>query len=159
MRRFYLVLFDLCAILALVSMLWFPVIAVAAEVSPALAAVLQSAGLGWLVQYLVAAVAIASILDAVIPQPVAGSHWLPIRKLLSFAAANVGFARNSTQPDIGTWIARVLKPLVDAQIARQEPPPAIKTASPQPQAETAIASAASTPAGATQTAPAPPAPS
>lgn len=121
MRRFNLSFIRLFVLIAIIVALCGPVAAVAAEASPALAAILQSSGLGWLIQYLVAAIAIASILDAVIPQPAAGSHWLPIRKLLSLAAANAGFAQNTGQPDIGTWIARVLKPLVDAQIARQTP--------------------------------------
>jgi hypothetical protein len=50
----------------------------------------------------------ASWLDAVIPQPAAGSHWLPVRKVLSALAGNVGNAANKNQPPLATWILRVL---------------------------------------------------
>lgn len=55
-----------------------------------------------------AAVAVASALDALLPQPGAGSHWIPVRKAISFIAVNVGAASNGKQPDFATWVARIL---------------------------------------------------
>jgi hypothetical protein len=50
-------------------------------------------------------------LDAAIPQPAAGSHWLPLRKVVSILALNVGYAANADQPSILTWLERVLQGL------------------------------------------------
>jgi hypothetical protein len=83
---------------------------------------LDQAGLSNLVKSVVCAVTVASALDAALPQPAPGSHWLVIRKSVSFIALNLGNASNSGQPAMMTWIARVLQPLVDAQIARTAPP-------------------------------------
>lgn len=54
------------------------------------------------------AVAVASTLDAVLPQPAEGSHWLVLRKAISFIAVNVGNASNGKQPSFVTWLARIL---------------------------------------------------
>lgn len=86
-----------------------------------LVAMLDQAGLGGLVKWVVCAVSIASLLDAALPQPTAGSHWLPIRMVVSAVALNRLNAANAGQPGLMTWIARVLQPLVDAQIARTAP--------------------------------------
>ena len=57
-------------------------------------------------------VAAASTLDAALPQPYPGSHWLAIRKVISFLAINVGNASNGKQPDFVTWIVRIAAPLL-----------------------------------------------
>ncbi len=59
-----------------------------------------------------ALVAAASTLDAALPQPYPGSHWLIIRKVISFLAINVGNASNGKQPDFVTWIVRIAAPLL-----------------------------------------------
>jgi hypothetical protein len=76
--------------------------------------------------YITAIVAAASTLDAALPQPAPGSHWLIIRKVISFLAINVGNASNGKQPDFVTWIVRIAEPVLQAQgIA---PAPAAKAA-------------------------------
>jgi hypothetical protein len=78
--------------------------------------------------YITAVIAAASTLDAALPQPAPGSHWLIIRKVISFLAINVGNASNGKQPDFVTWIVRIATPVLQAQgIA---PVPATKTAEP-----------------------------
>ena len=62
-----------------------------------------------------AIVAAASALDATLPQPQPGSHWLILRKVISFLAINVGNASNGKQPDFVTWIVRIAEPLPHAQ--------------------------------------------
>ena len=75
-----------------------------------------------------AIVAAASALDATLPQPQPGSHWLILRKVISFLAINVGNASNGKQPDFVTWIVRIAEPVLHAQgIA---PIPAAKAAEP-----------------------------
>ena len=61
-----------------------------------------------------ALVAAASTLDAALPQPEPGSHWLIIRKVISFLAINVGNASNGKQPDFVTWIVRIASPLLQS---------------------------------------------
>jgi hypothetical protein len=51
---------------------------------------------------------IASALDAAIPQPAVGSHWTPIRKIVSFLALNVGNATNANNPALVVWMQRVV---------------------------------------------------
>ncbi len=58
--------------------------------------------------YVTAVVAFASALDAALPQPKPGSHWLIFRKIVSALAVNVGNAANGKQPPFATWIARVV---------------------------------------------------
>ncbi len=70
-------------------------------------AAMHAAGLDALVPLLLALHALASALDALVPQPAAGSHWLPLRKLLSAIALNVGHATNAQQPTIMTWLQRI----------------------------------------------------
>ncbi len=75
----------------------------------------------------------ASALDAILPQPAPGSHWLIARKVLSFVAINVGHASNGAQPSFLTWIARVAGPVLAAQAAAQAaavPAPAPTPANP-----------------------------
>lgn len=76
--------------------------------------------------FLTAAIAIASTLDALIPQPAPGSHWLIARKLLSFVAVNVSNASNGAQPSFVTWIVRIATPVLQAQgvVAKPSPDPA-----------------------------------
>ena len=76
--------------------------------------------------YITAIVAAASTLDAALPQPAPGSHWLIVRKVISFLAINVGNASNGKQPDFVTWIVRIAEPVLQGQgIA---PAPAAKAA-------------------------------
>ena len=65
--------------------------------------------------YITAVIAAASTLDATLPQPTPGSHWLIIRKVISFLAINVGNASNGNQPDLVTWIVRIATPVLQAQ--------------------------------------------
>lgn len=46
---------------------------------------------------IVGALYICAWLDAVLPPPAATSRWVPVRKLLHLAAANVGNARNAIE--------------------------------------------------------------
>lgn len=65
--------------------------------------------------YITAACMIASAIDAGLPQPAPGSHWLPVRKLVSFVAVNVGAASNGGQPSFTTWLLRIVQPVLTAQ--------------------------------------------
>jgi len=67
--------------------------------------------------FIAAIVAAASTLDASLPQPLPGSHWLIVRKVISFLAINVGNASNGKQPDFVTWIVRIAAPVLAAQNA------------------------------------------
>ena len=78
--------------------------------------------------YITAIVAAASTLDAALPQPAPGSHWLIVRKVISFLAINVGNASNGKQPDFVTWIVRIAEPVLQAQGIAQVP--AAKAAEP-----------------------------
>ncbi|WP_139284937.1 hypothetical protein [Acidocella aminolytica] len=60
------------------------------------------------------AVAVASAIDAAFPQPAPGSHWLPVRKVISFIAINFGAAKNGSQPPFATWLLRVMSSVEDA---------------------------------------------
>ena len=66
------------------------------------------------VPYLVALFLACSFLQAVLPPPAAGSHFLPAYKLMGILAANVGYAKNLNVPDLSTWVGRVLVPLAPA---------------------------------------------
>lgn len=118
-----------------------------------LISILVQAGLGSLVKWVVCAVSIASALDAALPQPVAGSHWLPIRTVVSSLALNRFNAANAGQPPIMTWLARILQPLVDAQIARMAPKDAAPGAGPAAQPAPVPQLAPAAPATAPQTQP------
>ena len=65
--------------------------------------------------YIATVCMIASAVDAVFPQPAAGSHWLPLRKIISFVALNVSAASNGSQPSFTTWLLRIVQPLLTAQ--------------------------------------------
>lgn len=80
--------------------------------------------------YITMAVAVASTLDAVLPQPAPGSHWLILRKLISFVAVNVAHASNGAQPSFVTWIVRIAAPVLQAQGVKPAEP---VTADPAPQ--------------------------
>ena len=71
--------------------------------------------------FIAAIVAAASTLDASLPQPQPGSHWLIVRKIISFLAINVGNASNGKQPDFVTWIVRIATPVLLAQGAGVRP--------------------------------------
>lgn len=73
-----------------------------------IAAILRSAGLDRFVPLILLLHTTASLLDAAIPQPATGSHWLPFRKVLSFLALNFGNAANSAQPALTTWLQRLV---------------------------------------------------
>jgi hypothetical protein len=60
-------------------------------------------------------VTLCSALDAAIPQPAPGSHWLPFRKLISWFALNIGHAGTEAQPSLATWILRIVRALVAAE--------------------------------------------
>ena len=81
--------------------------------------------------YITAIVAAASTLDAALPQPAPGSHWLILRKVISFLAINVGNASNGKQPDFVTWIVRIAAPVLQGQStapAKPTDPPSAATA-------------------------------
>ena len=71
--------------------------------------------------YVTGIIAAASALDAALPQPAPGSHWLIARKVVSFLAVNVGNASNGKQPDFVTWIVRIAMPVLLAQGAGLRP--------------------------------------
>lgn len=83
-------------------------------------AALNAAGLTSFVPVVLALHTLASALDAAIPQPKPGSHWLPLRKLLTIAALGVGNASPACQPALITWAQRIAGMLV----AILPPPPA-----------------------------------
>lgn len=74
-----------------------------------------------LVAALAMAVAAASILDALLPQPAPDSPWLPARKLLSAIAANVRHASNVGQPPLAGALAKVAGAVIAGQCVRPEP--------------------------------------
>lgn len=65
-------------------------------------------------------IAFAAALDATVPQPKPGSHWLPLRKVISVMAFNIGHASPAEQPGLITWVQRVLQRI--AQMAPPVPP-------------------------------------
>ena len=91
--------------------------------------------------YVTAVIAAASTLDAALPQPTPGSHWLIIRKVVSFLAINVGNASNGKQPDLVTWIVRIATPVLQAQGI--VPPAEVKAAA-QPAVSTSTSATAPT---------------
>jgi hypothetical protein len=93
---------------------------------------LQALGLDRWLPLLLALHMLASAIDALLPQPAPGSHWLPLRKLVSVAAGNVANAQNILQPSLVTWLQRVI-----VALAAVVPPPA-------PTAPTAAAAPAPT---------------
>lgn len=50
--------------------------------------------------YIPLACGLAAILDAIVPPPVDGSAWMPLRAFLHIMALNVGYARNSVPTSI-----------------------------------------------------------
>jgi hypothetical protein len=80
--------------------------------------------------FITAAIAAASALDAALPQPQPGSHWLLLRKAVSFLAINVGNASNGKQPDFVTWIVRIAAPVL--QTRGVAPPAAANAVEPPP---------------------------
>lgn len=81
---------------------------------PAIGQLLTSLGLSKYLELAGVIVMICSALDAAIPQPAEGSHWLPLRKALSFLALNLRNASPSGQPSIATWLLRIVKAVMAA---------------------------------------------
>ena len=50
------------------------------------------------VPYALAVCGLCAAIDAYFPQPVPGSRWVPIRRLISFIGFNLGNALNRIQP-------------------------------------------------------------
>lgn len=71
-----------------------------------------------LLNAVVAVIALASAINAILPQPKAGSHWLPIRSLVAKAALAVGNAKPADLPPMMTWLQRLA-----AMVAQYLPPP------------------------------------
>lgn len=67
-------------------------------------------------------IALSAALDAAVPQPKPGSHWLPVRKIVSLLAFNFANASPADQPSILTWVQHVLQRI--AEIAPPMPAPA-----------------------------------
>jgi hypothetical protein len=82
-------------------------------------AILQQFGLDKYLPLLFAFHTLCSFVDAVVPQPAPGSHWLPFRKVLSILALNVAFASNAKQPPLITWMMRAGMLLQGAAVAQQ----------------------------------------
>jgi hypothetical protein len=93
-----------------------------------LLAALAATPLSGAIPYVTALIAAASVLDAMLPQPAPGSHWLPLRKAISLVAANFWNASNGGQPQLSTWLARVLQPLLPALQATSASPSTVKQA-------------------------------
>lgn len=84
-------------------------------------AAIHAAGLDRFLPILLFIHATASALDALIPQPKPGSHWLPFRLIVSFIALNFGNASNWLQPSVKSWLQRVV-----VILASRLPPPGPK---------------------------------
>ena len=50
---------------------------------------------GPVLPYVPGLIALCAILDAVIPQPVADSAWVPLRRIVAMAGGSFGYARNA----------------------------------------------------------------
>jgi hypothetical protein len=48
--------------------------------------------------YIPLVIALCAFTDAIIPQPAAGSVWVPIRHIVSLIGGSFGAARNATPP-------------------------------------------------------------
>jgi hypothetical protein len=96
--------------------------------------ILDALHLASVAPYASAAVMSCAAIDATIPQPKPGSHWLPVRKVVSMVALNFGNSANASQPPLSTWLVRVLAPLIAAQAANLAKAAAVPTtgASPAP---------------------------
>jgi hypothetical protein len=51
---------------------------------------------------------IASVVDASLPQPKPGSFLIPLRKVVSLFAVNIGAASNAGAPTFSSWLIRIL---------------------------------------------------
>ena len=65
----------------------------------------------WVVPYITVAITVCGAIDGAFPQPKPGSHWLLIRKPISFIAMNFGNAKNANQPPFASWALRMLREL------------------------------------------------
>ena len=101
---------------------------------PAIGQFLTSIGLTRYIELAGVIVMICSALDASIPQPAAGSHWLPLRKALSWFALNVSNAKPGGQPTLASWLLRIAQAVMAAGLlkAAQDKPtqPVIPTPAP-----------------------------
>lgn len=105
-----------------------------------IATVAHDLGLDNAVAVLLAVLTLARALDAFIKQPAPGSHWLPLRKMVSVIAFSVLHAKPGEQPPLVTWLQRLVVMLAQAvpPQARVEPslvrpaplPPAVRPAAP-----------------------------
>ena len=55
-------------------------------------------GIGPYLAYLPVLVALCAVLDAALPQPVEGSPWVGVRRVVSFVGINFGAAANLVRP-------------------------------------------------------------
>lgn len=76
-------------------------------------------GLDNAVPVLLAVLTLARAVDALIRQPAPGSHWIPLRKMVSLLSFGVANAKPAGQPSIVTWLRRLV-----IYLAQAVPPPA-----------------------------------
>jgi hypothetical protein len=76
-----------------------------------------------LVHAIVTVIVAASALNAALPQPAPGSHWIPIRAVVNKLALAFGAARPASAPAAVTWFQRIAAALI-----QYLPPPAAPVA-------------------------------
>lgn len=62
-----------------------------------------------------------SVLNMLLPQPAPGSHWLPLRKLISYLAFNFMYAKDAGQPPLMSWVQRILIQIAAASGVPRDP--------------------------------------
>lgn len=100
-----------------------------------IASVLHALGLDNVLPVILALSTLARAIDALISQPAPGSHWIPMRKIVSFLSLGVGHAKPGEQPAFVTWLQRLVQAL--AQVAPPPPSPRIPPVITQPPAAVA----------------------
>jgi hypothetical protein len=85
---------------------------------PAIGQFLTAIGLARYIELAGVVVMLCSALDAAIPQPASGSHWLPVRKLLSWFALNLNHASPGDQPSIASWFLRIAQAVMAAGLLK-----------------------------------------
>lgn len=90
---------------------------------------LIGAGLAALIPIIMGAVKIAaaivlaaSAVNAAMPQPKPGSHWIPLRKLVNMAALAIAHGKVADDPAFSSWLVRLAVAL--ASMLPPPPPPA-----------------------------------